>query len=52
MSEQDLIDRLRRILGDVAPDMPLRHCIALALTYHLRDGVDVSELQRQEAAEA
>ena len=39
-------------LGEVAPDMPLRHCIALALTYHLRDGVDVSELERQEAVEA
>jgi hypothetical protein len=39
-------------LGDVAPDMPLRHCIALALTYHLRDGVDVSELEQQEAVEA
>ncbi|MDP3738465.1 MAG: DUF1801 domain-containing protein [Hyphomonadaceae bacterium] len=39
-------------LGDVAPDMPLRHCIALALTHHLRDGVDVSELEQQEAVEA
>jgi hypothetical protein len=36
-------------LGEVAPDMPLRHCIALALTYHLRDGVDVSELETVEA---
>jgi hypothetical protein len=39
-------------LGDVPPEMPLRHCIALALTYHLRDGVDVSELERLEAVEA
>ena len=36
-------------LGEVAPDMPLRHCIALALTYHLREGVDVSELETMEA---
>ena len=36
-------------VGDVAPDMPLRHCIALALTYHLRDGVDVAELEAVEA---
>jgi hypothetical protein len=36
-------------LGEVAPDMPLRHCIALALTYHLREGVDVSELEAVEA---
>ena len=39
-------------LGEVPPEMPLRHCIALALTYHLRDGVDVSELEKQEAVEA
>jgi hypothetical protein len=37
-------------LGDVAPDMPLRHCIALALAYHLRDGVDVARLEEVEAA--
>jgi len=36
-------------LGEVAPDMPLRHCIALALTYHLREGVDVSQLEAVEA---
>jgi hypothetical protein len=36
-------------LGEVAPDMPLRHCIALALTYHLREGVAVSELETIEA---
>lgn len=39
-------------LGDVAPDMPLRHCIALALTYHLREGVDVSRLEAAEPAGA
>ena len=39
-------------LGDVAPDLPLRHCIALALTYHLREGVDVSELEAVEAGAA
>jgi hypothetical protein len=36
-------------LGDVPPEMPLRHCIALALTYHLRDGVDIAELEAVEA---
>jgi hypothetical protein len=36
-------------LGDVPPEMPLRHCIALALTYHLRDGVDISQLEAVEA---
>jgi hypothetical protein len=36
-------------LGEVAADMPLRHCIALALTYHLREGVDVSQLEAVEA---
>jgi hypothetical protein len=36
-------------LGEVAPDMPLRHCIALALTYHLRDGVDVTQLEAVDA---
>lgn len=36
-------------LGEVAPDMPLRHCIALALTYHLREGVDVSQLEAVDA---
>jgi hypothetical protein len=36
-------------LGDVPPDMPLRHCIALALTYHLREGVDVAQLEAVEA---
>jgi hypothetical protein len=36
-------------VGEVPPDMPLRHCIALALTYHLRDGVDVAELEAVEA---
>ncbi len=36
-------------LGDVAPDMPLRHCIALALTYHLREGVDVAQFGAVEA---
>ena len=37
-------------LGDVAPEVPLRHCIALALTYHLRDGVDVTNLEAAENA--
>ena len=36
-------------LGEVAPDMPLRHCIALALTYHLREGVDARQLESLEA---
>jgi hypothetical protein len=36
-------------LGEVPPDMPLRHCIALALTYHLREGVDVAQLEAVEA---
>jgi hypothetical protein len=25
-------------LGDVLPEIPLRHCIAIALTYHQREG--------------
>ncbi len=36
-------------LGDVPPETPLRHCIGLALTYHLRDGVDVARLEAVEA---
>jgi len=32
-------------LGDVLPDLPLRHCIGIALTYHLREGVVMEELQ-------
>jgi hypothetical protein len=36
-------------LGDVTKEKPLRHCIGLALTYHLRDGVDVAELDAVEA---
>ena len=36
-------------IGDVLPDLPLRHCIALALTYHLRDGVDIAKLETVEA---
>lgn len=36
-------------VGEVPPDVPLRHCIALALTYHLRDGVDVAQLEAVEA---
>jgi hypothetical protein len=39
-------------LGDVAPDLPLRHCIALALTYHLRDNVDLKVLEEMELEEA
>lgn len=35
-------------LGDVPLEVPLRHCIALALTYHLRDGVDIAELDAVE----
>ena len=37
-------------LGDVAPEVPLRHCIALALTYHLREGVDLADLDAAEDA--
>jgi Domain of unknown function (DU1801) len=36
-------------LGEVPPETPLRHCIGLALTYHLRDGVDVARLEAVEA---
>jgi hypothetical protein len=36
-------------LGDVPPDLPLRHCIAIALTYHLREGIDVAKLEAVEA---
>lgn len=32
-------------LGDVLPEIPLRHCIAIALTYHLREGVVIDELE-------
>ena len=36
-------------LGEVPPETPLRHCIGLALTYHLREGVDVARLEAVEA---
>jgi hypothetical protein len=37
-------------LGEVPPEVPLRHCIAIALTYHLREGVVMEELQAIEDA--
>jgi hypothetical protein len=37
-------------LGDVLPEIPLRHCIGIALTYHLREGVAMEELQAIEDA--
>jgi hypothetical protein len=39
-------------LGDVPPDLPLRHCIALALAYHRREGVDVARLDEIATAQA
>jgi hypothetical protein len=35
-------------LGEVPPEIPLRHCIGIALTYHLREGVVMEELQATE----
>jgi hypothetical protein len=37
-------------LGDVPPELPLRHCIGIALTYHLREGVVMADLQAIEDA--
>jgi hypothetical protein len=36
-------------LGEVAPDLPLRHCIAHALTYHRTEEVDVADLEAVQA---
>jgi hypothetical protein len=37
-------------LGDVLPEIPLRHCIGIALTYHLREGVVVTEVEAAETS--